>query len=202
MNWVSPTRAMTASLDALSAGLMPAAGLFQFVRTLKVGDDIPPSELAGLMLRAGYERVESVDGCGQFALRGGIFDIFSPGMETGCRIEFFDTEVDSVRSFNVLSQRSIQTLNQVTLLPAREVLLDEATQTRAAERIARSLKTQAARLRRLPAAAPETPAPEPAEAAPLFQPETEVYLAPEHSSRSTRRRSPPLRSRSWPAVAR
>src|SRR5699024_341251 len=72
----------------------------------------------------GYERTAQVDGMGQFSIRGGIVDIFPLTEETPVRIELWDDEVDSIRSFDVESQRSVEELEEVTLYPAAEVVLE------------------------------------------------------------------------------
>ncbi len=80
------------------------------------------SQLAAM----GYERMAQVDGMGQFSIRGGIVDIFPLTEETPIRIELWDDEVDSIRTFDVESQRSVEQLEEVTIYPAAEVVLDQA----------------------------------------------------------------------------
>ncbi len=80
------------------------------------------NELAERLSAAGYTRCEQVEGVGQFALRGGILDFFSPAQENPVRVEFWGDEVDSMGLFDPTSQRRIQTLEQAVILPAGEVL--------------------------------------------------------------------------------
>ena len=80
------------------------------------------NELAERLTAAGYSRCEQVEGVGQFALRGGILDFFSPAHEKPVRVEFWGDDVDSMGMFDPSSQRRIQTLEQGIILPAGEVL--------------------------------------------------------------------------------
>ena len=74
---------------------------------LKPGDRIAPSELIRRLARMGYERVGMVEGKGQFAMRGSILDVYPPSLSQGIRMEFFDDEIDSLREFDCISQRSL-----------------------------------------------------------------------------------------------
>ena len=107
---------------------------------LKPGDRIAPSELARRLTRMGYERVGMVEGKGQFALRGSILDLYPPSMSQGIRMEFFDDEIDSLREFDCISQRSLAASGQVVLTPACEALLAEEEYPAAAKRMREALK--------------------------------------------------------------
>ena len=87
------------------------------------------------LVRMGYERMGQVEGPGQFAIRGGILDIFPLTEENPVRIELWGDEVDSIRSFDVESQRSIENLESVLLYPAAELIPDQKDRRRALERI-------------------------------------------------------------------
>ena len=80
------------------------------------------NELAQRLTAAGYSRCEQVEGVGQFALRGGILDFFSPAHEKPVRVEFWGDDVDSMGLFDPSSQRRVQSLEQAVILPAGEVL--------------------------------------------------------------------------------
>ena len=84
--------------------------------TLRVGDNFP--ELADLLAEIGYRRVPMIEGAGQFSVRGGIVDVFPPTEETPVRIEFFDTEIDSIRAFDLTTQSSTENLSEVHIIPA------------------------------------------------------------------------------------
>ena len=87
------------------------------------GETILLEKLKGRLSQLGYERVGQVDGMGQFSIRGGIIDIFPLTEELPVRIELWGDEVDSIRSFDLESQRSVEELQEVALYPATELLL-------------------------------------------------------------------------------
>ena len=75
------------------------------------------------LIELGYERVDRVSEPGSFCVKGGILDIFPSSLEEPVRIDFFGDEIDSIRSFDSLSQKSITELKEVEILPQRELLL-------------------------------------------------------------------------------
>ena len=81
-------------------------------------------ELTARLESAGYVRAELVDGVGQYAVRGGIVDIFPPYSEFPVRIELFDDEIDQMGLFDIMTQRRIENISGVTITPAREILAD------------------------------------------------------------------------------
>jgi transcription-repair coupling factor (superfamily II helicase) len=110
------------SAEALSQKLIPLSLFENCTIHLSPGDRVDLSHLTQLLVSTGYERVTIVEGKGQFAIRGGIIDIFSVSNQNAVRIELFDDEVDSIRSFDILSQRSIDKLSSVRIIPAREII--------------------------------------------------------------------------------
>jgi transcription-repair coupling factor (superfamily II helicase) len=110
--------------------LMPveylAANTFFFTQ----GGKLAPGELRRQCTIAGYTHVTQVVAPGEYSFRGGLIDIFPMGSALPYRIDLFDEDIDSIRSFDVDSQRSIYKVNEVRLLPAREFPMDEAAQTR------------------------------------------------------------------------
>ena len=106
---------------------------------LRPGDRIVPAELTRNLIRMGYERVEMVEGKGQFALRGSILDVYPPALSQGIRMEFFDDEIDSIREFDCISQRSLSSRRDVLLTPACEALLAEEEYPAAAKRMREAL---------------------------------------------------------------
>ncbi len=103
---------------------------------LKVGDDRELDGLADALTALGYCREEMVEGPGQWSLRGGILDIYPvAGGENPIRIEFFDTEVDSIRVFDPETQRTVDKISAVTILPARELLPDQQERLRLEQKI-------------------------------------------------------------------
>lgn len=92
--------------------------------TLKVGESMEIDDLMARLATAGYQRVDFVEGMGQFSVRGGIVDIYPPG-NLPCRIEFFDVEVDSIRLFDSKTQRSVEGVDSVDIFPVHDIILDE-----------------------------------------------------------------------------
>lgn len=88
---------------------------------LKVGDEAIIHTLAEKLTLMGFQRVNLVEEIGDFAVRGGLIDFFSPGFEHPVRVEFFGDEIDTIRKFDVATQRTTEKLEQVELLPRREV---------------------------------------------------------------------------------
>ncbi len=113
---------IVATAEALLQKTSPPAQLREAVVKLKVGGRYDLEDLARRLVEAGYSRADQVEGMGQFALRGGILDVFSPMMGEPVRCEFFDDEIDSLGSFDVLTQRRSRNLEEALLLPAVELL--------------------------------------------------------------------------------
>ncbi len=97
--------------------------------------EMPVSQLQKTLFELGYERVDIVEAKGQYALRGGILDIFSTCVSEPYRIEFFGDEVDSIRTFDIESQKSIDKCQAVTLYPAKEVRMSSQEVTSAVEKL-------------------------------------------------------------------
>ena len=105
-----------------------------------VGDVMPIKEFTEYFVEVGYERVEMIEGRGQFSLRGGIIDFFLPTEDYPVRIELFDDEIDSIRYFDLNNQRSIKKLDNIRLSPMRELLISKKDFKTGAERLDKSLK--------------------------------------------------------------
>ncbi len=118
--------AVVAAADALMARTLPPRLLRELSVTLRAGDRQDLPELADRLLSAGYVRCQQVEGVGQFALRGGILDVFSPLMDQPVRCEFFDDEIDSMGAFDPGTQRRTANLDSALILPAAEVLPRQA----------------------------------------------------------------------------
>ncbi len=108
-----------------------------FLLRLKAGDTAEISELSRRLVMMGYERCELVESPGQFSLRGGILDIWSLTAEDAVRIEFWDDEIDSIRSMDAQSQRSIEKLDETVIFPMRELIFEEECAEKAAGCIAK-----------------------------------------------------------------
>ena len=113
------------SIEALFDRLVKKEVFEKFILNLKVGDIINQDEFINKLIFMGYERTESVEGSGQFAIRGGIIDIFSPVMENAFRIELWGDEIDSIRILDSFSQRSIENINNITIYPMRELVYEQ-----------------------------------------------------------------------------
>ena len=111
-----------ATADALLARTLPPSLLTGLTVELRLGARLDLGELAERLLSAGYARCGQVEGVGQFALRGGILDVFSPLMDQPVRCEFFDDEIDSMGEFDPATQRRTKNVREALLLPAAEVL--------------------------------------------------------------------------------
>lgn len=107
--------------------------------SFSVGESADLSDISKRFVAIGYERVSVVEGEGQFAIRGGIVDIFPINTEFAVRIDFFDDEIDSIRSFDVMSQRSLERMEDITILPARELIYDAKKREKILNRISQSL---------------------------------------------------------------
>ena len=113
------------SIEALFDRLVKKEVFEKFILNLKVGDIINQDEFINKLIFMGYERTESVEGSGQFAIRGGIIDIFSPVMENAFRMELWGDEIDSIRILDSFSQRSIENINNITIYPMRELVYEQ-----------------------------------------------------------------------------
>ncbi len=108
---------------------------------------IEERELAERLVTMGYEKNYQVEAPGQFSIRGGIVDIFDLTEENPYRIELWGDEIDSIRSFDVLSQRSIEKLSGITVYPACELFLSGERMKRGIDKIEREGKAFAEKLR-------------------------------------------------------
>ena len=92
--------------------------------TLRVGELLDLDECAAELVSAGYERVEQVEERGQFALRGGLLDVFPATEERAVRVDMFDVEIESLRWFSTFTQRSLGEVEEVEIAPAAELALE------------------------------------------------------------------------------
>ncbi len=102
-----------------------------------VGQELDQADLARQLVRSGYLNVPLVEEPGGFSVRGFIMDIFTPQLPQPVRLEWFGDEVESIRTFDPTSQRTKATLDEVFIGPAREILADERSTTRALEAVER-----------------------------------------------------------------
>ena len=135
-------RALVLPADAWMHRLMPRAQFEKHIIHVSQTDRLDPRDLTARLAAAGYENVHMVEAHGQFAVRGGIVDVFPVGATTAVRLEFFDDEIDSLREFDVLTQRSVGKREEVTFFPASETLLSEEEACAAADRLAKLLVSE------------------------------------------------------------
>ncbi|OOB80470.1 MAG: transcription-repair coupling factor [Epulopiscium sp. Nuni2H_MBin003] len=95
--------------------------------TIKEDDIINVTQLINKLIIIGYERCLKVEAIGQFAIRGGIIDIFSPVHNVPIRIELWDEQVDSIRRFSHITQRSIDKIEQIVIYPNKEIIIPPDT---------------------------------------------------------------------------
>ena len=99
----------------------------QRVRRIRAGDEVPPEELGLHLVSNGYERSDLVHEVGQFSVRGGVMDLFPPGYQKPVRIDLFGDVVESVRSFDRISQRSEDPVDMLRVLPLTPFVASESS---------------------------------------------------------------------------
>ena len=102
---------------------------------LKTGQEMEIDALAERLVRLGFQRVPMVEEVGDFALRGGLIDFFSPGFDSPVRVEFFGDTIETIRNFEVPTQRTLEKLNEIILLPKREIPITPNTIEQYIERL-------------------------------------------------------------------
>ncbi|MBJ2121134.1 transcription-repair coupling factor [Arthrobacter sp. MSA 4-2] len=131
----SPVRVIAAPIRAVVQPLVAGLGELQPV-SVKVGDEVAFTEVVKSLADAAYARVDMVTHRGEFAVRGGIIDVFPPTEDHPVRVEFFGDEIDSMRWFAVADQRSLNSDEHPTVLyapPCREILITPSVMSRAAK---------------------------------------------------------------------
>ena len=111
------------TVDAFMSRLAPLSSIEDAVIYIDEGGEVSETELASQLVSAGYVRNYQIEGKGQFSVRGGIIDIFPLTDDNPVRIELWGDTVDSIRTFDVLTQRSIERLSTVAVFPASETVL-------------------------------------------------------------------------------
>ena len=127
-------QAVCVPAEALTQYTVPRAEFMANTLTLKPGMTFSRDALIQRLFAAGYVRRSQVEGPGQFSVRGDIVDIYPPDMQSPARLEFWDEEIDSIASFDLMSQRRDASLKKIYLSPAREVLFGSCEETAAALR--------------------------------------------------------------------
>ncbi len=121
---------VVAPVAALRQYVMPRAVFAQRSFRLSIGDEIGFDDLQKRLFEIGYHRTDVVSAAGEFAVRGGIVDCWTATAATPARIEFFGDEIESIRSFDLTSQRSSDALTELDIIPWSEIPRDEALRER------------------------------------------------------------------------
>src|SRR5215470_14754143 len=122
-------RVVIASAAALLPRMTGAARLRQASIELRPGQDVEPTDLAELLVDAGFSREDPADEHGEFAVRGGIVDIFPAGETLPVRLEFAGDTIESMRSYDPSTQRSTAAVDHLAVIPLHDVLGDERDAT-------------------------------------------------------------------------
>ncbi len=126
---------VTASASALLQALAPKEAFLGSMPHISVGDALSPRALIETLSIAGYERVDMVEGRGQMSARGDLVDVYAPRAPWALRIEFFGDEIDQMRYFDPVTQRSVEQLPEITLCPALETPQPKEKTSRALQKI-------------------------------------------------------------------
>jgi transcription-repair coupling factor (superfamily II helicase) len=114
---------LVTTFDGLMDHLLPLEYLEKQVLSVESGQSVDVEKWKKRLTELGYERMAQVDGMGQFSVRGGIIDVFPLTEEQPVRLELWDDEVDSIRTFDIESQRSMERLERIRIYPAKEMVL-------------------------------------------------------------------------------
>lgn len=136
-----------ASVDAMLGKIMPPDAFARHTVNLNIGQKTALDLLLEELVIMGYESAIMVEGKGQFSKRGGILDVFPVNSEYAVRVELFDDMVDSLRLFDITTQRSIRHVESVSIIPASELVIERSVAQQAAERISEELEKTSKRLR-------------------------------------------------------
>ena len=136
------------TFSALMSPMMPISVFQEHTIFMDKTSQIVEEKLAEKLIVMGYEKVYQVENPGQFSIRGGIIDIFDLTQENPYRIELWGEDVDSIRSFDILSQRSIETLQSISIYPATELILSQSQLQDGVKRIETEAKNYAQKLRK------------------------------------------------------
>ena len=110
-----PPAMVVTSVTAILQPVPPREERNAGTRTLKVGEDLDPGDLLDWLIERGFDRVPALEAPGEFSMHGGIVDLFPPDALDPIRVEFFGDEIESLRTFDVETQRRIEELDEITL---------------------------------------------------------------------------------------
>ena len=131
--------------DGASQLTVPPEELQERMITIAAGSEVPVDSCVNALSAAGYERCDMVEGAGQFSLRGGILDFYPPDSPHPVRADFWGDTVDTLQYFDIDTQRSMEPVEEIHLLPAAELIItDNAALAGRLRTLARSLRGKAA----------------------------------------------------------
>ena len=139
-----------APVSAAIKKISPHKNFEEISLRLERGGEIDPEAIKEDLVKLGYERMDVVNGRGEFSVRGGIIDIFTPDGDNPYRIELFDREIDDIRSFDIETQRSIEPLSYVEVFPAEQMLADKTMFEDASKLLHREYTAQIKKLEKNP----------------------------------------------------
>ena len=122
-------------VEALLQHFIPKNALSDYAELLMTGEDIDRDRLIHRLHSGGYSHVTLVEEYGEYSVRGGIIDIFSPLYPEPLRIELFGDTVDSIRFFSPQTQRKVESINEAIILPAREAIFEKSQLTQTIQRV-------------------------------------------------------------------
>ena len=138
---------LVTTFSTLLSPMMPLERFQAYTLHIHKQSEIEEGELSSRLVTMGYEKVDQVEAPGQFCVRGGIIDIFDLTQENPYRIELWGEDVESIRSFDILSQRSIEKLESVSVYPATELILTDNELRAGMKNIQEEAKKQREKLR-------------------------------------------------------
>ena len=136
------------TFDALMNRIVPIEKITNYIVTIKSGEDIKTNTFIGNLVSLGYERTYQVEAEGQFSVRGGIIDIFPLTDDNPVRIELWGDTVDSIKCFDVSTQRSLKSLDEITIFPASETVLTEEEKLNGVTKIEKEAKKVSEKFRK------------------------------------------------------
>ncbi|MCG8471976.1 MAG: DEAD/DEAH box helicase, partial [Desulfobacterales bacterium] len=116
-------RVVVTTVEALMQRLIPKKAMGDYAELLMINEEVDRNELIATLVAGGYVRTAIVEEPGDFSVRGGIIDLFSPYHDNPVRVEFFGDVVDSIRLFSSTTQRKLSSLTEAVVLPARETIM-------------------------------------------------------------------------------
>jgi transcription-repair coupling factor (superfamily II helicase) len=144
--WRNECEVLIAAASTAVTRLPPPAFLAGHTFFMKKGERLDLDKLRAQLTVAGYQHVTQVVAAGEYSVRGGLIDLFPMGTRLPYRIELFDDEVETIRSFDVDSQRSLYPVPEIRLLPAREFPAGDAGRTTFRQRFRESFEGDASRI--------------------------------------------------------